>query len=518
MSNFSITGNITVNNGSTFPVTVSSVVDKLSNGTNITPSCPTLPAVVAPGANLVCTYTQALAGTTVPVGLTNVATATLSSGVKVVGSQAVTFGAPTTTTGNTANLDDDQFTGTFTPKTATGQETYQTPIDCSAFTDNSYVNGKASGTVVNKAILTWTPSGTADSTATAAYNCYRLKVTQFGTPTLTRTWDWTIDKDVNTNAITLTYPITGQLFYTVTTVRSAPIDSAWAVTGQVTVTNPAPKIANLTAFTATLGATPLGLVSCTGTAGQVGAAGSKVCSFSLPLPDGSTRVGTARAVVTTKAYTGSATINFANAVVTKINETSVDVTDTMTETAIVRHFPGMTDGDSEHYQIDVCEDVDWAGQNSFGYTLVNTARIDQPTNDSDTETVDVTCLRPDNITVTKTFIGSYDVDYNWEVTKTVNSPLNLFVGETGTFTWTIDVEKSDPIYSGTPKWRVDVTNEEEFGATVTVDDSLDGLVCPQAQDARQHCRQCLRCWWGNSYLLLDGYNLQRPLDAAGHPG
>ena len=256
------------------------------------------------------------------------------------------------------------------------------------------------------------------------------------------------------------------------------------MTGQVTVTNPAPKIANLTAFTATLGATPLGLVSCTGTAGQVGAAGSKVCSFSLPLPDGSTRVGTARGVVATKAYTGSATINFANAVVTKINETSVDVTDTMTETASVRHFPGMTDGDSEHYQIDVCENVDWQGENSFGYTLVNTARIDQPTNDSDTETVDVTCLRPDNITVTKTFIGSYDVDYNWEVTKTVNSPLNLFVGETGTFTWTIDVEKSDPIYSGTPKWRVDVTNEEEFGATVTVDDSLDGLVCPQAQDAR----------------------------------
>jgi hypothetical protein len=106
-SGHSVGGTITVLNPAPVAATVTGVTDTF-NGGSITVSCPvTFPHVLASGASIVCTYSQALSGV---VNGTNTATATTTGEVGGgTGTASVTFGAPSSITDECINIDDNRF-------------------------------------------------------------------------------------------------------------------------------------------------------------------------------------------------------------------------------------------------------------------------------------------------------------------------------------------------------------------------------------------------------------------------
>ena len=452
-NDYKISGQVTIANQGTLPITVNSVADRVTGpsysnllGAGVV-NCGSLPAVIAAGGNRVCTYTNVPVSS---VAALNTFTATLSTGEKAVGTQVIAWGQPTTKVDDVVDVVDTNAAKTWPDKSASFTDSYTTNANCvdtSGMIYGSYVNGKMTGTLLNVATVkrdnTAIVLDTDDATGTA--NCYRLTVTKTAAPTLTRTWDWNIVKDVNTHNITATFPITGKLWYTVTVTKGAPTDSNWAVTGNVNVVNPAPMPATLTTLTDTLGTTPLTL-TCPGGNTSVAAASTKTCTYSTLLPNGTTQTNTARAVAYGKAYQGTASVNFGSAVVTPINQNSVNVTDRMSDTLSTvipnRTFTNVTDGGKVYYQQDFCENIVYGANQTVNYTINNRATIDQ-NGKSDAESVLVHCTKNPTVTVTKSVTPSYTAAYSWQVKKTV-TPLvtELFDGESGTLTWKIEYTKS----------------------------------------------------------------------------
>jgi len=101
-SAWAVSGSITVHNpATTLTATVASVADSIP-GASV--SCPgSAPYSIAPGDDLVCTYTASLAGA---VDGTNTATATLSNDASFSGSADYAFGDPTTVLHGSATLSD----------------------------------------------------------------------------------------------------------------------------------------------------------------------------------------------------------------------------------------------------------------------------------------------------------------------------------------------------------------------------------------------------------------------------
>jgi hypothetical protein len=79
--------------------------------------------------------------------------------------------------------------------------------------------------------------------ALVTVNCYELVVEKTAEACFTRTWDWTIDKTADTaGLLTLAEMEPYEVNYEVT-VDATSTDSDWAVTGTITISNPAPMSA-----------------------------------------------------------------------------------------------------------------------------------------------------------------------------------------------------------------------------------------------------------------------------------
>lgn len=82
--------------------------------------------------------------------------------------------------------------------------------------------------------------------ASVTVNCYELSVAKTADPSFDRTYKWTIDKvglDMDKAEVTALTLAEGQAFtvyYEVTVTEDDPVDSNWAVTGTITITNPNP--------------------------------------------------------------------------------------------------------------------------------------------------------------------------------------------------------------------------------------------------------------------------------------
>ncbi len=104
-SDWAVSGEIWVENNTPLPATVTSVTDVISGPIAPTLHCPPLPAVLAPGDSLHCTYSADL-----PDGSDRVNTATVATTGQVGGGQAtanVAFGAPTTEIDEEIDVNDD---------------------------------------------------------------------------------------------------------------------------------------------------------------------------------------------------------------------------------------------------------------------------------------------------------------------------------------------------------------------------------------------------------------------------
>lgn len=325
-SGFSASGVIAVSNPNDVAVTGVTVSDRL-DGCMITGSHDDV--TIAPGTtefNYSCEWNED------PGVVANVATVTVADG-ETVSSQAVTIDFGTVT----PHLVDDAVTVTDTlagPWTALATDGGRTSFE--------YANTVAApaGTctaVDNTATFTTDDSETDGSASTQVTVCggVDLTVSKTAATAFTRTYDWSIRKSADKTRVEQKNG-TATFNYTVDATSTGSVDSAWTVSGTISVTNPNDwqrVDANL--------ADALDSAACTVTGGSVTveprgtASAAYSCTFaSAPAADG-TNTATATWDGTAARTAGSSAVGTAayafGAPTTEVNKT-VTVTDTFNGT------------------------------------------------------------------------------------------------------------------------------------------------------------------------------------------
>ena len=204
--------------------------------------------------------------------------------------------------------------------------------------DKTFTCDEDAGTHDNTATIRET--GQSDG-ASVTVNCYALEVTKDASTAFTRTYTWTIDKSADQSELTLSL---GQQFlvnYSVV-VDATYADSDWAVTGNISVTNPAPMAATINSVADVVSPDINATVNCGVDFPYSLAAGQTLeCSYSADLPDASSRINTATATLQNYAYdaamnatesgttdfSGTADVSFDNATMIEVDE-CIDVYDT----------------------------------------------------------------------------------------------------------------------------------------------------------------------------------------------
>jgi hypothetical protein len=141
-----------------------------------------------------------------------------------------------------------------------------------------------------------------------------LEVTKTADTSFTRTWSWTIDKSGDQSQLTLS---AGQQFlvnYDVT-LNATFVDSDWAVSGFINVTNPNAVAATITGVSDEISGVGPAAVTCPVTFPYQLAAGATLeCEYSASLPNGDARVNTATVTTSGDVPGGSGTedVQFGN--------------------------------------------------------------------------------------------------------------------------------------------------------------------------------------------------------------
>src|SRR5207245_2835251 len=112
-----------------------------------------------------------------------------------------------------------------------------------AFTYPHTYTGDTAGTCTshnNTATFTTNTTSTTGSASATVKVCVGadLTVTKTAAPTFTRTFTWGIAKDVDKTSVKIASGGSATFNYTVNVTHDAGSDSAWAVNGTITVTNP----------------------------------------------------------------------------------------------------------------------------------------------------------------------------------------------------------------------------------------------------------------------------------------
>lgn len=279
---------------------------------------------------------------------------------------------------------------------------------------------------------------------------YELSASKTADTAYTRTYSWTIDKSVNPASHT---GFAGDSFtsdYDIVVDQSYE-DSAFAISGTITVTNPSPFTAGFS-VSDSVGGTAAS-VSCP--TYSLAPFASTTCTYSASLA--SKTDGTNTATITSLTYGiggATATAGYIFGDPTTISGyPTVNVTDTFP-------YPGGTPESLGSASSDTTfdNDQDFACPTTVGsytngyytYQKVNRAQITE-TGQYDETTVTVHCYLPQ---VTKTAAASYNETHTWTLEKSVN-PLyqSGYPGDVLPWTWTVDVsetfEESNFAVSGT---------------------------------------------------------------------
>lgn len=187
--------------------------------------------------------------------------------------------------------------------------------------------------------------GTHDNTATidetsqhdsasVTVNCYDPTVTKTAHTTFDRLYHWDIAKVADQTNLTLAKNEVFPVNYTITPSATFT-DSNWAVSGTITVHNPAPIAATINSVSDVISGPVTGSVSCGVTFPYTLAAESDlICSYTAALPDATTRTNTATAIQQnysydkdgtptedgTTDYTGTASVNFGSATISETDK------------------------------------------------------------------------------------------------------------------------------------------------------------------------------------------------------
>jgi hypothetical protein len=341
-----VTGKITLTNPNAGSIVVSGVTDTLSDGTQCVLNGGT-PITSLPSGDTTVSYTCD-SGTTDPTaiaGLTDKAIVTWADqtvGGKSLAAGSADSGAVSLSSVDVKKIDDCVIVsdplapaGTFKQVCAGDPESART------FT-YAYVLDGTAGTCTlqdNTATFTTNTTGTTGSSSQTVKLCVGadLQISKTASTSYTRTYNWTVSKDVDKTLVEQLGGGTATFDYTVNAAETGYADTDWKVAGKVTLTNPndwegvdvtkvADEIDNGGSCT----------VDTSGFAGTL-AAGASVelpytCTYgSPPAADHGTNTATAtwdKATAYTPDGSAAGTAGYAFGAPTKVVSDSITVTDT----------------------------------------------------------------------------------------------------------------------------------------------------------------------------------------------
>jgi hypothetical protein len=164
-----------------------------------------------------------------------------------------------------------------------------------------------------------------------------LALSQDAKPTFTRTYEWDITKTSEVISLTLGVGESVMVPYMVTATATGYNDTNFAVSGTITIFNPAPMAAELTAVTDLISPDIAADVTCpaglTVPAAVGGVPGELECTYSASLLDAETRTNTATATLQNYDYASDGTSTASGTTDFDSPEVSVDFTN-----AIINHI------------------------------------------------------------------------------------------------------------------------------------------------------------------------------------
>jgi len=485
-SGWAVSGNISIYNPAPAAATITAVSDVLSGDLTADVDCGVnFPYTLPAGGSLDCTYSRAL-----PDGSPRTNTATVTTTGSVGGASAeasVTFGAPTNEVNARVSVSDSNGQS-WGPVSSDTTWTYEQTFSCDA----------DEGTHNNTATIDQT--GQSDS-ASVSVNCYALTVSKDAETTFTRTHEWDIDKSVEPATWDFFTGESGTSEYSVAVSKTGYTDSDWAVTGTITISNPAPMAATLTSVTDTLEPDIAASVDCPPL--TVPAQGTLTCSYGASLPNSSTRTNTAMATLQNYGYdkdggatpTGTTPFGASAAVVFRAPTTQVNESISVTDTNGLSWGPVSQSATWAYTRSFTCDD---AGVQQNTATIVETGQ-------SDDAAVLVACR---SLEVTKDADTGFTRTYEWAIEKSVEpATWNLLTGETGTSEYAVAVTRTGYSDSG---WAVTgtitITNPASRSVTIT---GVSDVVSP-ATEATVDCGVEFPYTLASEGTLICEYNAALP--------
>lgn len=436
-SAWAVSGTISIYNPAPAAVLITGITDTVSPSINATVTCPAW--AVLSQSTLVCTYSSSL-----PDGSNRTNTAVVTTGAPgyIGGGQDsadVIFGDPTTTVNGTVSVS-DTYAGSLGSFSDSGSTTYDRAFTCDG----------DSGTHGNTATIVETGQ---TASASVTVNCHALQVTKDAQTSLTRTWNWTISKGASPDVHHLFAGTNANSSYTVSVDKIGYTDSNWAVNGNISVYNPAPMAATINGVSDAVSGVGAASVNCgVSFPYSLAAGGTLNCTYSLALPDASSRTNTATATLQNYSYshlgaatpggttnfTGSANVNFSSPTITEVNA-EIHVQDVFDGGAVDPLGTATDDKTFPSYPRNFACSSDPAAYTGghYQYTKPNTASIVETGQYAD-ESITVHCYAP---VVSKDAHTSLTRQYAWSIDKSADqTALTLSIGQQYLVNYSVTVD------------------------------------------------------------------------------
>ena len=469
-SNWAMSGTITVTNPNLYTPATVKLADVYDGGGVCTPESTSVevPAASRTGSTITpgradvaysCTFAEQPAYTG-----TNTATATWQ-GQDYTGTAEVRFGQVGRTDYRVDVLDD--LTKPNGTAKLLGTAAWDDPVEKRTFTNTLDLDAPA-GRCADHTNTAWASLEGDDPSASQTVTvCSEagLVISKDVRASFDRTYHWKIDKAVEQSGVEISDGGDATFHYTVKATPDGFTDSAYAMGGTITVTNPN------TYSGGTITATVTDVPSVGEGAGCAVEGGENVvlepgqtkkldytCSFSSPPDHTGTNTATATwtgpAAQQRSVSTGAVPVTFT---ATGHANRTVTVTDSMTNPSVLGEATWSREGAPTLFEYSLTQE----GTENTCVDYDNTATITE-TGQSDTETV--TVCDQGGLVVTKVADASYDRTYEWDITKVADQDrVDTAKGESQTVDYTVGVTPTGFVDSG---WEmtgsVTVSNPNDY--------------------------------------------------------
>ena len=479
--NFMVEGDITIENLNDYPITITSVVDELDDGTVADVECyEEFPIEIEAGGTLVCDYVAEPEDDSAEL---NTATVSVEGEEDVIAEAAVEFEE------TLIGVDEGTLTDSRFPEfeaTVIDTEDFTIPEMFICSTDPSeYSDGTYTETFDNTAFLNDEINLDDDASVTLICNLPALLVEKTAFGSYDRTVEWDLIKNVNiagTNSVEYTgeagdeFPTDWLIF-----VEKTVILDNYKVEGTITIDNPAP-IPQSFSVTDVLDDNTIAEVTCP--SDVVPAGGQVVCTYEAFPEDDSATLNTATvSAVGNQDVIATAAVAF--------EETLIGVDEgTLTDS----RFPDFLEMVSSTIDFTLPEifecSTDPADYTAGTYTetFENVAYLNDVIDLDDDASVTLICTLP-ALEVEKTAVGSYDRTVTWDLDKFVNEvdqKLDEYVGLPGDAfptDWLIFVTKTEVESNFKVTGTITIDNPagipQSFSVTDVLNDNTVAVVtCP----------------------------------------